>query len=105
MNYLKLIANAVYSGLYVSCLIVFLLLFLNADPAAGARGVATFGKLLAWTMPIYLPLTACLLPTLFLFVRFFAVRRLHAHWFSLKATVWFAVSALGYLTVVYYVNI
>jgi len=104
VSYLKLIANAFWAGLYGSVLITLLLFLLNDDLRGRSPAAALAGGLAAVSL-VYVPVLSILLPTLFVFVRFFAARRLGLSWLTLKAIVWFAVTTLGALSVVYYDNL
>lgn len=105
MTYLKLMANAAWAGAYAALMVAFLFLFLDAE--LGRRGIvsAAFAGLVASCLLIYVPVVAWLLPTLFMAIRFFAVRRLHAYWLSLKATHWLCITILSAATAVYYYNL
>ncbi len=98
-------ANAAWAGGYAALLIAFLFLFLDAD--LGHRGIIStaFAGLAVSCLLIYVPFVAFILPTLFMAVRFFAVRRLKARWLSLKATHWLCITTLTVMTDVYYYNL
>jgi hypothetical protein len=105
VTFLKLIANALWAGLYGSLLIVFLLFFLNDDLIAAGIGSPDFAKTLLRIGLVYTPAIAWCFPTLFICMRFFAARRLGIVWFSLKTIVWIGAATLGALTGVYYYNL
>ncbi len=100
-----MIANALWAGLYGATFITALLFFLNDGLAAAGLLSWQFVSTLAAIVLVYAPAIAVLLSTLFIFVRFFAARRLGVAWLSLKATVWFGAATLGVMTGVYYRNL
>jgi len=98
-------ANAVWAGAYAALLVALLFLFLDTELARQGIVSAAFAAVVVSCLIIYVPLVALLLPTLFMIVRFFAVRRLRAHWVSLKASHWFCIVTLTAATAVYYYNL
>ncbi len=105
MTWLKLIANAAWAGIYGAVLIALLIAYLNTDLAARGILSATFASVAASALIVHGPTLALLLTALFMILRFFAVRRLTAKWFSLKSTVWFGAATLFALTFVVYYNV
>ena len=103
MTWLKLVVNAAWAGVYGAALIAFLVVFLNTDLASRGLLSGAFVAVTAFALIVFLPILALLLPTLFMILRFFAVRRLTAKWMSLKSTIWFGeVTLVGMTAVVYY---
>ncbi|HET6372469.1 MAG TPA: hypothetical protein VFG76_04130 [Candidatus Polarisedimenticolia bacterium] len=105
MRYLKLLANGIWGGLYGATLIAALVLIVNREELAQASSPAASFVLVAGLVSVYGPLICLALATAFVFVRFFAARKLGIGWFSLKAIVWFGVAALGAVTSVYSRNL
>jgi len=105
VTYLKLIANAAWAGAYAALLIALLFVSLDADLAGRGFASAAFLGVVVSCLLVYVPLVAIALPTLFMVVRFFAVRRLTAHWLSLKAIHWFLVVTLAGVTAACYYNL
>jgi hypothetical protein len=104
VTYAKFLANAAWAGAYVTLLASALLILLNGAPPGGSAAAA-LARAAASLAPVYVPATALLLSTLFVFLRFFAVRRLNARWRSFKAIVWFGAAALGGFTAVAWLNL
>jgi hypothetical protein len=105
VTYLKLIANALWAGLYGTLIIALLVFFLNDELIGEGLGSREFASALARVGLVFTPAIALLFPTLFIFLRFFAARRLGIVWFSLKTIVWIGAATLGTLTAVYYANL
>ncbi len=105
VNYLKLIINALWAGLYTTAIITLLLFFLN--PELSARGVLSTSFLASFLSlgAVYVAVVAVMLPSMFICVRFFAARRLGTTWLNAKAIVWFMTVCLGGLTVAAYYNL
>src|SRR5262249_33693478 len=103
VSYWKLIANAAWAGLYATLWIAGLLVLLNG--ATAGVGLAALARAAPSLGALYGPGCAVVLATLFVCLRFFAVRRLTARWRSLKAIVWFTAAMLGWLTFVAYLNL
>ncbi|MGH9869385.1 MAG: alkaline phosphatase family protein [Candidatus Polarisedimenticolia bacterium] len=103
MSYWKLAANAAWAGVYATFAMACLVVLLNGVPPARSSGME-LARAMASLAPVYVPVTALVLTTLFVFLRFFAVRRLSPRWQSLKAIVWFATTALFGCAALYALN-
>jgi hypothetical protein len=104
VTYAKFVANAAWAGLHTTLLLAALLVLINGVPPGGSAASA-LGRATLSLAPVYVPGTALALATLFVFLRFFAVRRLRARWQSFKAIVWFGTAATGWMTAVAYLNL
>lgn len=105
MTWLKLIANAVWTGFYGAILVAFLLFFLNDELVYSGLLSRQFAFILVWAALVYTPVFALLFPTLYVCLRFFATRRLRIPWLSLKTIVWLGIATLLTMTIVYYRNL
>src|SRR5262245_12927983 len=105
MTWLKLVVNALWTGLYGAVLVAFLFFFLHGEVADAGLLSRNFGFILLWALLLYTWFFALLFPTLYVCLRFFAARRLQIPWIGLNTIVWPGDAVLLVVTFVYYLNL